>query len=248
MNRPVSRVRCWGIPQVSSVGMSEGPPPTLRTLFDARAGELPGRDRERAALVALAEGERPLVAIVHGIAGVGKSALLRAAAHDARRRGATVLLLDGRAVEPTEQGFLTALGSALREPLRSVAEAAAALSAVPGRMLLMIDAYERLALLDFWMRAVLVPALPASVRLVLAGRELPIAWTREFGDLVRFVRLRNLDHDTAHEVLVRAGIADRALADAIDRVVRGHPMALQLAAAVQADGGALTPVLEELAG
>src|SRR4051794_27672477 len=102
-----------GVPQVGSVGMSEGPPPTLRTLFDARAGELPGRDRERAALLALAEEEWPLVAIVYGIAGVGKSALLRAAARDARQRSATVVLLDGRGVEPTEHGFLTALGSAL---------------------------------------------------------------------------------------------------------------------------------------
>src|SRR3954451_11046647 len=89
------------IAQVGWVGMGEGPTPTLKTLLDARAAELPGRSGERAALVALAEGERPLVAIAHGIAGVGKSALLRAAACDARRRGATVLLLDGRAVEPT---------------------------------------------------------------------------------------------------------------------------------------------------
>src|SRR3954463_6211172 len=222
-----------GVPQGGSVGTIEGPPPTLRTLFDACVGELLGRDRERAALMALAEDEWPLVAIVHGIAGVGKSALLRAAAHDARQRGATVVLLDGRAVEPTEHGFLAALGRALGEPSRSVGEAAAALAAVPGRVVVMVDAYERLALLDFWMRVVLVPALPASVRVVLAGREFPIVWTREFGDLVRQVRLGNLERDAAREVLARAEIADGALADAIDRVVRGHPLALQLSAAAQ---------------
>ena len=44
--------------------MREAPTPTLRTLLDARAAQLPGRDRERAALVALAEDERPLVASV----------------------------------------------------------------------------------------------------------------------------------------------------------------------------------------
>src|SRR3954468_6230771 len=192
---------------VGSLAMGEGTTPTLRMLLDARAADLPGRDRERAALMALAEDECPLVAIVHGIAGVGKSALLRAAAHDARQRGATVVLLDGRAVEPTEHGFLTALGSALGEPSRSVGEAAAALAAVPGGVVLMVDAYERLALLDFWMRVVLVPALPASVRVVLAGREFPIVWMREFGDLVRLVRLGNLERDAAREVLARAGIA-----------------------------------------
>src|SRR5689334_23118972 len=104
---------------------------TLRTLLEARAAELPGRDRERAALAALAQDEGPLVAIVYGIAGVGKSALLRAAAFDARERGATALLLDGRAIEPTEQGFLRALGEGLPS----------------GRVVLFVDAYERLALL-----------------------------------------------------------------------------------------------------
>src|SRR4051794_2912012 len=163
--------------------MREGTTPTLRMLLDARAAELPGRDRERAALAALAADERPLMAVVHGIAGVGKSALLRAAVHDARQRGATAVLLDGRTVEPTAHGFLHALGSALGRQLHSVGEAAAALAAMPGRVVLLVDAYERLQLLDFWMRLVLVPALPASVRLVLAGRDVPSAWTREFGDV-----------------------------------------------------------------
>src|SRR4051812_34014232 len=143
-----------------SVGSLEMPAtPTLRMLLDARAAELPGRNRERATLAALVEDERPRVAIVHGIAGVGKSALLRAAVHDARQRGATAVLLDGRAIEPTEHGFLNALGAALGEHLDS----AAALAAVPGRVVLLVDAYERLQLLDFWMRLVLVPALPGGV-------------------------------------------------------------------------------------
>src|SRR3954468_236439 len=228
--------------------MREGTSPTLRMLLDARAAELPGRDRERAVLAALAQDERPLVVIVHGIAGVGKSSLLRAAVHDARQRGATAVLLDGRAIEPTERGFLDALGTALGEHLHSAIEAATALAAVPKRVVLLLDAYERLQLLDFWMRLVLVPALSDNVRLVLACRDVPIAWTREFGDLARLLRLGNLERDAAREVLARAGIADGARADAIDRVVRGHPMALLLAAAAQPDGGAMTPVLEELAG
>src|SRR3954469_8685175 len=99
--------------------MHVAPSPTFRTLLEARAAELPGRDRERAALAAMAEDERPLVAIVHGIAGVGKSALLRAAVHDLRQRGGTAVLLDGRAIEPTEQGFLHALGTGLGAELHS---------------------------------------------------------------------------------------------------------------------------------
>jgi hypothetical protein len=111
--------------------MGEGTTPTLRTLLEARAAELPGRDRERAALAARAEDERTLVAIVHGIAGVGKSALLRAAVHDARQRGATAVLLDGRAFEPTEHGFLNALGIALGAPLHAAGEAIGKLVVLP---------------------------------------------------------------------------------------------------------------------
>src|SRR4051794_35155938 len=61
-------------------------PRTLQSTLDHRAGALIGRERERAALLELLEGETPLVAVVHGIAGVGKSALLQAAAVDARAR------------------------------------------------------------------------------------------------------------------------------------------------------------------
>src|SRR5215813_10924293 len=86
---------------------------TLQTLLDERASALIGRDRERALLL---DPGAPIV-FVHGIAGVGKSALLRAFAGDARARGATVLVLDARAIEPTERGFHTALGGAAPDVL-----------------------------------------------------------------------------------------------------------------------------------
>src|SRR5215813_1234035 len=83
---------------------------TLQSALDQRASALIGRERERAALLELVEGDTPLVAVVHGIAGVGKSTLLQAAAVDARARGTLVVALDGSAFEPTERGFLRSLG------------------------------------------------------------------------------------------------------------------------------------------
>src|SRR5262245_16586652 len=124
---------------------------TLQTLLDERASALIGRDRERALLL---DPGAPVV-FVHGIAGVGKTALLRAFANDARARGADVLVLDCRAIEPTERGFRAALGDAMPD-------------------VLVLDTYERLRLLDAWLRRDFAPALPERTRLVLAGRDAPV--------------------------------------------------------------------------
>jgi len=126
---------------------------TLQTMLDERLVALVGRGRERAALLDLVERDTPIVAFVQGIAGVGKTTLLRAAAADARARGAAVVTLDGRTFEPTERGFLTALGDAL--------------DGHDGRVVLCIDAHERLRLLDAWLRQELVPGLPENVRVVI---------------------------------------------------------------------------------
>src|SRR5690348_4229627 len=111
---------------------------TLQSMLDRRAGALAGRERERAALLELVERDTPLVAFVHGIAGVGKSMLLQAAAVDARARGTLVVALDGRTFEPTERGFLNSLGNALGTPLATIADATEALAG-DARALLTID-------------------------------------------------------------------------------------------------------------
>jgi hypothetical protein len=152
---------------------------TLRTLLAARAAAVIGRGAERAALLDLAERDRPLVAAVYGIAGIGKSALLAAFAEDARAYGAAVVSLDCGAIEPTERGFLAVLARAIRamraepsgraRPIATVVEAAAALSGLGGRVVLVLDTYEQLRLLDAWLRQDLVPGLRDNTRLVLAG-------------------------------------------------------------------------------
>src|SRR5262245_40765238 len=118
---------------------------TLRTLLGARAAAVVGRQAERAVLLELAERDRPLVVAVHGIAGIGKSALLAAFAEDARAHGAAVVSLDCGGIEPTERGFLDALDRAIGalraeppgpRPMATVAEAAAALSGLGDRVVL----------------------------------------------------------------------------------------------------------------
>ncbi len=70
---------------------------TVRQLMDDRAAGIVGREDERATLQRLLGADGPLVIFIHGIAGVGKSALADAFAVDARTAGATVLRLDCRA-------------------------------------------------------------------------------------------------------------------------------------------------------
>src|SRR5687767_9950185 len=127
----------------------------LQTLIDEEAATLIGRERERALLAPLATGERPLVACVHGIAGVGKSSLLRAFAADARACGARVVALDCGGIEPTGHGFLDALGAALDQPLAAPADVTGALADT--RTILILDMYERFWLLDPWIRQHFVP-------------------------------------------------------------------------------------------
>ncbi|MFL5863691.1 MAG: winged helix-turn-helix domain-containing protein, partial [Solirubrobacteraceae bacterium] len=201
----------------------------------------------------LVERDVPLVAFVHGIAGVGKSMLLNAAAVDARARGTLVVALDGRAFEPTERGFLTSLGSALGTPLPTIASAVGALAGGE-RVLLTIDTHEQLRLLDAWLRHALVPALTHNARLLLAGRDAPSAWRRDLGDLLRTIRLENLNDGAARIVLCRVGV-DAAIAGRVARLARGHPLSLQLAAGalterpgLAARDAVLGPMVEELAG
>ncbi len=215
-------------------------PQTLQTMLDERLVALVGRGRERAALLELVERDRPIVVFVHGIAGVGKSTLLRAAAADARARGATVVTLDGRTLEPTESGFLAALGDALEGH--------------DGRVVLTIDAHERLRLLDAWLRQELVPGLPDNVRVVIAGRDGPAAWRRDLGELLRVVRLGNLTDEAALEVLARNGVA-RSTAGRVAPLAHGHPLSLQLAVGALAERPTLAvedavtgAMVEELAG
>src|SRR5215471_1909537 len=225
---------------------------TLRTLLGARAAAVVGRRHERAVLLDLAERDRPLVAAVHGIAGIGKSALLAAFAEDARARGAAVVSLDCGGIEPTERGFLAALDRAIgaraigaraigaraigaREtrPMATVADAADALSGLGDRVVLVLDTYEQLRLLDTWLRQELVPGLRDNTRLVLAGREPPVsAWISAFGDLLTTVPLANLAAADADALLRREGLSGADAARVI-RFTHGHPLALRLAASAR---------------
>ncbi len=201
-----------------------------RLSTNARA-QLIGREDELGALrQALADGA-PVVVHLHGLPGIGKSALAAAFVEEVRSGGGAVLAVECGAVEPTERGLLSELGRMLgcKEDLDVIA---AALAVRPSPALLLFDGYEVLQLLDAWIRQVLLPALPDRV-LVLFASKLPpsAAWTEApaWQALFQAMALGPLSEGAAAELLTKLDVPVEAIAP-IARFAAGHPLALTLAA------------------
>src|SRR5918999_4221893 len=211
---------------------------TLGALLAQQACTITGRERKRAELRRLLEPDGPIVAYIHGLAGVGKTTLVHAFTADAREAGCVTLELDGHVVLATQREFLAALGGS------TVEEAAAAGGARGARVLLVLDTFELHAMVDRWVCRTMIPALPANVRVVIAGREAPCERWRSYGPLLCSVPLGNLPAEEAAEMLRRDGV-DARTAPRINAVVHGHPLSLQLAARALRDRPGLA--IEEIA-
>lgn len=209
--------------------------PQLGALLAQRAARgVVGRERELALLRRLTDHQdQPLVVQVHGVAGVGKSAVLDAFLAAERARGTTVVRVDCRTVEPTERGFLHEVSAASGGASAGVAAAAGRLGAVGDRVLVALDNYEVFRLLDSWLRTTFVPALHANVRVMLVGRDPPVpAWftSPEWAGMCRTVTVGPLEDAAALDLLSQCGVGD-AVGERLNRIARGHPLALRLAAA-----------------
>ena len=220
----------------------------------AGTGSLIGRDDEIAVLARVLDEDGARIVWVHGLAGIGKSTLLDAFRDIARHRGATVIALDCRSVEPTENGFLRALSSAVGTEMTSVTDCMKRLNMLGEVVVLSFDTYEALRLLDPWIRQAFVPALPNNTRIILAGREapLPVWWRRRAWETVfRTLELRPLEEDASRELLRSVGLSEEE-ARQVNSFTRGHPLALRvvtLAAgrgAADLAGSAIERVIEEL--
>jgi len=194
-----------------------------------------GRRGELSRLRALRDYGTPQVLFIHGLVGSGKSALVRQFAMPAWAGDPIVIALDCREVEPTERGFLAALDDAAGGfddidgdgvVLRRIAR----LGRLAERVVLCLDHYEVLRLLDTWLRQVLVPSLPDNLSLVLAGREEPNpAWSRlRTGDFEAML-LGPLRPEDSAELVRSMGVAAEDVV-VITRFAGGHPLTLVLGA------------------
>ena len=219
------------------------------------AERLIGRGPELEYLDRRLRGDSTYVTFVHGIAGVGKSSLLAAFSASARSEGAIVIALDCRGLEPTDRGLLDALGRALGLRTTTLPAIVRRLGALSGPAVLLLDHYEVFRLVDTWLRQTFVPQLPDNVRIVIAGREPPVAaWLTapELAGSVDSMPLAPLEPNDALRLFASLGVPE-ARAERLNRVIHGHPLAIRLAASAageRADLGiedlAAHAVVEEL--
>jgi DNA-binding CsgD family transcriptional regulator len=221
-------------------------------LAAAVAVALVGRGEERAHLEALLAPGGPAAVFVHGPGGIGKTTLVTGTL---ATLPLTCVSLDGRDTEPTVPGALAALGAALGRPPPPSAGAAAEQIAAAEVDVLVIDSFERLNLLDGWIRNDLIGALPATVTTLLVGRRGPnVAWRAAPGwrALLGELPVGPLNGGDVDLLLATHGLdGDDALR--IRTFAQGHPLAVVVAAEALArrpglplGSGAPAEVVEEL--
>jgi hypothetical protein len=189
-----------------------------------------------------------LVLHIHGPPGIGKTSLLDVLAGLAADAGARVVRLDGRDLAPSPSAVLQALGAG------AVPEGEGAIAGLSdsGRLVVLVDTYERLGSLDDWMRNQLLPRLPATALTVVASRTPPdSAWRADpaWRGLLRVVSLRNLNPQESRQYLRACGV-DPIHHDQLVELAHGHPLGLSLLADVVVRGGetAADPLTPDLVG
>ena len=205
-------------------------PPTLAGRLDERrARTFVGREAELEVFAALlARADDPAVVVVHGPAGVGKSALLVEFGRRAEAAGAECVRIDARDLPPTAEALEFRLSGLLdAEPAR--------------RPVVLIDTYELAADVDVVLREQLAPRFPAETVLVMAGQHPPATgWRLDAGwsALLQPMPLRNLTRHESSTYLTLRGVPDEVQADAF-ALTHGHPMALALVGQIVRQKGVL---------
>jgi class 3 adenylate cyclase len=173
-----------------------------------------------------------VVAFIHGPGGIGKSCLIQTLLSSIAPE-VRCYVLDCRNIEPTPQGFLLSLGTALgvqEEPdHQSIVDC---LGEGGQRTVLALDTYETFGLMDTWLRQVFAPSLTENVFTIIAGRLPPsTGWltTPGWQDLFRDIELKELTEDNSRKMMESRGLNPKHF-ETVQRFARGYPLVLEMAA------------------
>ena len=199
-----------------------------------------GRSAELERLEVFALGDEPLVIHIQGIPGIGKTHLLNAVAASIGRKGVRVVKIDARWCEPSAAALCRAISKEIgASEAEDHAVVATSLSDRAKRTLLVLDSYESFRLIDSWLRQIFLPSLGDSVRTILSGREPPrAAWriTPAWRGLFDSMLLETFSSEVALEYLTSEGVPEVSARE-LNRIARGHPLALSLGSALHLAGG-----------
>ncbi|USG66645.1 ATP-binding protein [Brevibacillus ruminantium] len=197
-----------------------------------------GRNRELGALREwLDDPEAPFrVYSISGMGGIGKTSLMAEMLQTAKKRDVTGIWLDGRFCAPTPVGFLDYVSATvglekweqpLPHPLQPFWEASP-----QRRIILCIDNFESVTLLEGWLLEVFFPKLPAQgIAIVLASRpSLSPAWKTHpaWGRQIVELPLSHFSFEETVAFLASTGSFRQELAGEMARATDGHPLSLAL--------------------
>lgn len=175
-----------------------------------------GRGAELAVLERCLDAHTPTrVVLVYGRAGIGKSTLLREFARRAGDAGWESYLVEGRELPPTPYAVEAALA-----PARET-----------DKPLILIDTYERMSALDTYLRRELLPGLPSTTLVVIAGRAGPDpGWFQDgWEEVAAEIELTALGPTESLDLLQAYGLSDER-GPVITEWAGGSPLALAIAA------------------
>jgi hypothetical protein len=193
-------------------------------------GRFVGRETELATLERCLDQESQVsVVLVYGPGGIGKSTLLRQFARSAEQRGWTRFVVEGRDLTPTSDAL----------------ESMLAMARVCPRPLILIDTYERMSALGWYLRNELLPHLPDSAVVVIAGRNPPDeAWfDGGWEGLATELELDRLSASDALALVHAHGVSDARTSAIVDWAA-GSPLALALAAHAAASDQGWDPAID----